>query len=43
VEKLLSLDEHGKVKKVIENSAGAVVRMDDLERIEFFEIEGVKI
>lgn len=43
IEKLLSLDEHGRVKKLIENSAGALVRMDDLERIEFFEVEGVSI
>lgn len=43
VEKLLSLDRHGKVKGMIENSAGALVRMDDLERIEFFEIEGIEI
>lgn len=43
VEQLLSLDEDGKVKALIENSAGAIVRMDDLERIEFFEIEGVTI
>jgi len=39
VEKLLSLDEHGKVRSWVDASAGAVVRMDDLERIEFFEIE----
>ncbi|MBZ5552717.1 MAG: DUF6338 family protein [Acidobacteriia bacterium] len=43
IEKLLSLDEHGKVKSLIENSAGALVRMDDLDRIEFFEIGGVKV
>jgi hypothetical protein len=43
VEKLLSLDRRGKVEGLIENSAGALVRMDDLERIEFFEVEGVDI
>jgi hypothetical protein len=43
IEKLLSLDEHGNVKGLIENSAGAIVRMDDLDRIEFFEIGAVNI
>jgi len=43
IEKLLSLDEDGKVKALIENSAGALVRMDDLDRIEFFDIQGVEL
>lgn len=41
VEKLLSLDKHGRVQRWVEDSAGALVKMADLERIEFFEIEGV--
>jgi hypothetical protein len=40
VEKLLSLDERGKAKELIDDSAGAIIRMNDLDRIEFFEIEG---
>jgi hypothetical protein len=43
VEQLLSLSEDGSVVGLIENSAGAIVRMDDLERIEFFELEGIGI
>jgi hypothetical protein len=40
VEKLLSLNPNGKVVGWSEDSAGALVKMDDLECIEFFEIAG---
>lgn len=43
VEKLLRLDENGHVVEWIENSAGALVMMEDLERIEFFEFDEVKV
>jgi Family of unknown function (DUF6338) len=43
IEKLLRLDEHGRVVEWIENSAGALVMMEDLERIQFFEIEEVSL
>ena len=43
VEKLLRLDENGGVVELIENSSGALVAMEDLERIEFFELDEVKI
>jgi len=43
IEKLLKLDNHGHVVELIENSAGALVRMEELERMQFFEIEGVSI
>lgn len=42
VEKLLSLDKRGTVQGWVEGSAGALVKMNDLERIEFFEIEGIR-
>jgi hypothetical protein len=32
------LDEHGSVSKLIENSPGVLVTMEDLEQIEFFEM-----
>lgn len=38
IEKLLRLDEHGHVVELIEQSAGALVMMDEVERIQFFEI-----
>jgi len=41
VEKLLSLDPRGRVLGWQENSAGALVKMENLERIEFFELEEV--
>ncbi len=41
IEKLLRLDSHAKVQGWRENSAGALVRMHDLERVEFFDVEGV--
>ncbi len=41
VEKLLSLDSHGRVQGWVEDSAGALVKMENLDRIEFFEVEGV--
>ncbi|MGH9445827.1 MAG: DUF6338 family protein [Terriglobia bacterium] len=41
VEKLLSLDENGNVMEWKDGSAGALINMESLERIEFFEIEGV--
>lgn len=41
IEKLLSLDENGKVVGWKEGSAGALVNMENLERIEFFQIEEV--
>jgi hypothetical protein len=40
---LLRLDENGGVVELIENSSGALVAMEDLERIEFFELDEVKI
>jgi len=43
VEKLLRLDENGSVVELIENSSGALVAMEDLERIEFFEFGEVKV
>ena len=43
VEKLLRLEENGGVVELIENSSGALVAMEDLERIEFFELDEVKI
>jgi hypothetical protein len=41
VEKLLSLDEDGKVVGWKDGSAGALISVENLERIELFEIEGV--
>jgi len=41
VEKLLSLDEDGKAVGWKGGSAGALISVENLERIEFFEIEGV--
>lgn len=41
VEKLLALDEDGKVIGWKEGSAGALVDMKNLERIELFEIEAI--
>jgi Family of unknown function (DUF6338) len=43
IEKLLRLDDEGKVVELIQNSAGALVTMDDLERIQFFEIGEVEL
>ena len=43
VEKLLRLDENGHVVELIDGSAGALVKMEDLERIQFFEIDEVKV
>lgn len=43
VERLLRLDENGRVVELIEGSAGALVMMEDLERIQFFEIDEVKL
>jgi hypothetical protein len=43
IEKLLRPDERGRVVELIENSAGALVVMDDVERMQFFEIEEVRI
>ena len=43
IEKLLRLDEHGRVVELIDGSAGALVMMEDLERIQFFEIDEVKM
>lgn len=40
IEKLSQLDEAGNVVEWIEGSAGALVEMEELERIEFFEIGG---
>jgi hypothetical protein len=41
VEKLMRLDEYGRVVELIKGSAGALVMMEDLERIQFFEIDEV--
>lgn len=43
IEKLLKLDKHGHVVELIDNSAGALVMMEDVERMQFFEIEGVSL
>jgi len=43
VEKLLRLDERGHVVELIDNSAGALVMMEDVERIQFFEIDEVTV
>lgn len=43
VEKLLRLDENGNVVELLDGSAGALVMMEDLERIQFFEIDEVKV
>jgi hypothetical protein len=43
VEKLLRLDDNGQVVELIDGSAGALVKMEDLERIQFFEIDEVKV
>ncbi len=43
IEKLLRLDERGNVVELIENSAGVLVTMDDVERIQFFEIEEITV
>jgi hypothetical protein len=43
IEKLLKLDAHGHVVELIENSAGALVMMEEVERMQFFEIEGVSV
>jgi hypothetical protein len=43
VEKLLRLDENGDVVELIENSSGVLVVMEDLEQIEFFEFDEVKV
>jgi len=41
LEKLLSLDEDGMVAGWADDSAGALVKMEEVERLEFFEIEGM--
>jgi hypothetical protein len=41
VEKLLALDSRGKVIGWKGNSAGALIRMENLERVEFLDIEEV--
>ena len=41
LEKLLSLDEDGMVLGWADYSAGALVKMEEVERLEFFEIEGM--
>jgi uncharacterized protein DUF6338 len=43
LEKLLSLDEDGMVTGWADYSAGALVKMEEVERLEFFEIEGTAI
>jgi uncharacterized protein DUF6338 len=43
IEKLLRLDEHGHVLGLVDGSAGALVMMRDLERIQFFEIDEVEL
>jgi len=41
LEKLLLLDEQGMVVGWSAYSSGALVKMEDVERLEFFEIEGI--
>jgi hypothetical protein len=41
LEKLLSLDKDGMVAGWADDSAGALVKMEEVERLEFFEIEGM--
>jgi hypothetical protein len=41
LERLLRLDEDGRVVGWTEYSAGALVKMEDVERLEFFEVEGI--
>ena len=41
LEKLLVLDEDGMVVGWTEYSAGVLVKMEDVERLEFFEVEGI--
>ncbi len=43
LERLLSLDEDGTVAGWADYSAGALVKMEEVERLEFFEIEGMAI
>jgi hypothetical protein len=43
VEKPLRLNENRHVVELIDGSAGALVMMEDLERIQFFEIDEVKV
>ncbi len=43
IEKLLKLDQSGHVVELIDNSAGALVMMEDVERIQFFEIGEVRV
>jgi len=43
IEKLLKLDQSGHVVELVENSAGALVMMEEVERMQFFEIEGVSL
>jgi hypothetical protein len=43
IEKLLRLDDQGRVVELIESSAGALVMMEDLERVEFFDVGEVNI
>lgn len=43
LEKLLSLDEDGMVAGWADYSAGALVKMEEVERLEFFEIEGMAL
>ena len=40
---ILRLDENGHVVELIDGSAGALVKMEDLERIHYFEIDEVKV
>lgn len=43
IEKLLRLDEHGRVVELVDKSAGALVMMEEVERIQFFEIDEVTL
>jgi hypothetical protein len=43
IEKLLRQDENGDVIELVDGSAGALVMMEDLERIQFFEIDEIKV
>lgn len=43
IEKLLRLDERGRVVELVDKSAGALVMMEEVERIQFFEIDEVTV
>ncbi len=43
LEKLLLLDEDGTVAGWADYSAGALVKMEEVERLEFLEIEGMAL